>query len=93
MTTALAGRVAGRELDGLIGERVMGLTIYRYRKGPPGSGYFILMDRDGNPAVVLAGPHAAERATEAEAWQDCPRYSTDETAAMQVIGVSVLPRG
>jgi hypothetical protein len=76
---------AGREMDKLIAEQVMGISMYHYDKGHPDNCYFMLLDADGDPVLFAPRFRDAERKTEAEAWQDCPCYSTDIAAAWQVV--------
>lgn len=75
---------AGRELDVLVAEKVMRLTVYHYDKDYPENNYYCLIDSDFNP-VLLYEKHRGERKTEAEAWNDIPNYSTNISEAWKVV--------
>lgn len=76
---------AGRELDRLIAEKVLGLSVYHYDKDHADNCYFMLMDTEGDPVLFTGRHRDAERKTEAAAWGDCPAYSTDIAAAWEVL--------
>lgn len=61
----------------------LGYTIYHYDKDYAKNCYYMLMTPNHEPAAL--GWHDGERRTEAEAWMDCPRFSTDIQAAWIVV--------
>lgn len=75
---------AGRELDALIALQVMGFTMYHYDKDVAEMCYFTLLDTEGDAVVFRAHYRDGEHATEAQAWADCPAFSTDIAAAWRV---------
>ena len=73
----------GREKDCLIAEKVMGYSIYHYDKDHPDNCYYMLMDNEFNPVNAIYPSN--QKKTEAEAWEDCPNFSTDIAAAFEVV--------
>jgi hypothetical protein len=71
----------GRKLDTLVAEKVMGLTVYHYDKDVEENCYYMLMDTEGFPFEPFGG----EKETEEEAWLSCFYYSTDISAAWEVV--------
>lgn len=76
---------AGRELDRLVAEKVMGWSIYRYDKDIPENCYFMLVTEQYDPVTEDMGLRAGERKTEEEAWNDNYHFSTDISAAWEVV--------
>src|SRR5687768_11894653 len=71
---------AGRGTDKVIGERIMGYTIYHYDKGY--TPYWMLMDEEFE---AVAQYPWNQRSSEGIAWsEDCPHFSTDLNAAFMV---------
>lgn len=75
----------GPELDKLIAEHVMGWSIYRYDKDVPERCYYMLVDKSFDPVVDGGYWNAGERKTEEEAWKDNRPFSTDISAAWEVV--------
>jgi hypothetical protein len=75
----------GRELDKLIAEQVMGWSIYRFDKDVPERCYYMLVDKSFDPVVDDGYWNAGERKTEEEAWNDNRPFSTDISAAWEVV--------
>ena len=79
---------AGRELDALVAEKVMGWTAWRSKHG-----YFNITDGDGNshtcdPATSKYDPETGERLPEPKWWDystELPDYSTDIAAAWPLV--------
>lgn len=85
MTMALLS-LEGRALDRSVGEQVFGFQIYHYDKGYPSECYWQLMDDEFDPVILpRKSIHDGQRATEAEAWDDCPKFSTEWEATIRVI--------
>lgn len=85
----MSEQLTGRELDAEVAVKVMGWSMYHYDKDYADNCYWMLMDGDCNPVAEIkrtpAGFDTGERKTEAEAWADCPAFSTDIAAAWQVM--------
>ncbi|QUL57546.1 hypothetical protein KDC22_14345 [Paenibacillus tritici] len=75
----------GPELDKLIAEHVMGWSIYRFDKDVPERCYYMLVDKSFDPVVDGGYWNAGERKTEEEAWNDNRPFSTDISAAWEVL--------
>lgn len=75
----------GPELDKLIAEHVMGWSIYRYDKDVPKRCYYMLVDKSFDSVVDDGSWNAGERKTEEEAWKDNRSFSTDISAAWEVV--------
>jgi len=73
----------GRELTKLVAIHVMKYQIYHYDKDRKENCYYMLVDEEGNAVTDEIGLHAGERKTEEEAWDDCPKFSEDITAAWE----------
>lgn len=74
---------AGREMDKLIGEKLFGYWIDHYDKDYVGENYYMLMDGAGDS--IVSGWDDGKRESEEEAWNDCPKFSTDILAAWEVM--------
>ena len=71
-----ATMAAGPEMDRLIGARLFGYWVYKYDKGY--APYWQLLDPELNPVALYdanTSMRDTERASEAEAWEDCPEFS------------------
>lgn len=79
-----------RELDIEIA-KLAGYSIYHYDKSYPTSNYFMLMTPDFECALMddpnnhEFGFHMGERETEAEAWQDAPKFCWSLEATKRLI--------
>ncbi|MFB6364497.1 hypothetical protein ACFCP7_10585 [Paenibacillus elgii] len=63
----------------------MNWQIYHYDKDFEERCYFMLVDENFDAiAADYADPRNGERKTEAEAWDDCPDFSRDISAAWEV---------
>lgn len=79
MTSLQAAITAYKALDKACAV-ALGYTVYHYDKDYEANCYYQLMDREFDPAVMF--PYrSGERKTEAEAWGDCPNFSTNYEAA------------
>lgn len=76
-----------RELDSRVA-RALGYTVYHYDKDHAENCYYMLMDAEFVPVNFIDG----SRKTEAEAWSDAPRFSSDLAAAQSLEAV-VAERG
>jgi hypothetical protein len=74
-------------LDKDVAEKVMGYTIYHYDKDVEERCYYMLMDENFDPIAndIPWSLHNGERKTEEEAWSDCPKFSSDISAAWNVV--------
>lgn len=68
---------AGRELDRLVAEKVMGCRVKRHRSRSSGRWLYDLVVPGGVNEIDFVEPDAP--------WKACPRYSTDIAAAWQVV--------
>lgn len=79
--------VEGKELDRLVAERIMGWQMYHYNKDVPSRCYYMLVDENWD-AVADDVPFTlqnGERKTEEEAWNDNKSFSTEISAAWEVL--------
>ncbi|WDM22627.1 BC1872 family protein [Paenibacillus polymyxa] len=74
-----------RERDAWIAKDVMCWSVYRYDKDVPERCYYMLVNESFDSVVNEVGWNAGERKTEEEAWEDCPHFTTDISAAWEVI--------
>lgn len=65
--------------------RALGWHIYHYDKDVAANCYYALMDEGFDVIAPYAGFHTGERATEAGAWEDTPKFSTDLVAAFELV--------
>lgn len=75
----------GKELNKMVGEKVMEYLIYHYDKDVPDNCYYMLMDEHFDLVAGYEGIHIGERKTEELAWDDCPKFSEDISAAWEVV--------
>lgn len=68
-----------KNLDIEIG-KLLGYTVYHYDKDVGERCYYMLMTPDFEPVADLW--HEGQRKTEAEAWNDLPRFSSDGNAML-----------
>jgi hypothetical protein len=77
----------GKELDALVAVEVMGWSIYHYDKDVEERCFFMLVDENFDPVAndVPFTLRNGERKTEEEAWKDNRPWSTDISAAWEVV--------
>lgn len=73
------------ERNAVVAEKVMGWHVYHYDKDIPECCYYMLMDEKFDPVVDEVGWNAGARETEQEAWNDNKSWTTDISAAWEVI--------
>ena len=70
-------------MDRLIAEKLFGMYVYHYDKDRAEHCYWCLMNADCSPVVF--GWDEGLRSTEAQAWADVPKYSTNIAHAWEVV--------
>lgn len=77
--------MGSRERDAWVATDVMCWSVYHFDKDVPERCYYMLVNESFDSVVNEVGWNAGERKTEEEVWEDCPHFTTDISAAWEVI--------